>query len=125
MTLSEKIDNLTERVDAVEHRLAVMDGLGPWWQLLLKAHLAVVGVALPFVLGFAIWLTNEIYETKAFRNSGERFSQSDGRQLRDDLRASQELIQTQVNQRFDTMDSEVSKVHRDVDRILVILERQQ
>lgn len=90
--------------------------LNGWWALLLKVHLAVVSTIFPLILLWCIWLTQEAMSGSAYRNSGERFTQEDGRRLEDRAREAREALARSFDARLDTLDNSTT-------RILTILER--
>lgn len=53
---------------------------GPW-AILLRLALA----SYPLVLTWAVWVTTETFDNRAFRNSGERFTSADALKMRAEM----------------------------------------
>lgn len=77
--------------------------LNGWWAFLFKFGLALI----PFAVSWSIWVTANVFSSKAFISSGERFTQTDGRNLerRTDERLSaiesRLLVQTEILRRIE------------------------
>lgn len=83
---------------------------GPWI-LLFKAHIAIVT---PLLISWGIWVTNEQFNDRAFRLSGERFTQSDGRKLED-------KIVDELYPKIDRVDQRMQQIERDTTQIFTML----
>lgn len=83
----------------------------------------LMGFVLTLGSGWAVWMTNEQYADRAFRESGERFDKEDGRVLEDRQREARHMLQSTVDARFDAVDKQLTQLQRDVDRLATLLEQ--
>lgn len=90
--------------------------LNGWWALLLKVHLGVISTIFPLIILWCVWLTQEAMSGTHFRNSQERFTQEDGRELENRAREARDNLARSFDARLDALD-------QDTTRILTILER--
>lgn len=86
------------------------------WAALAKVLMVGLSVVFPLVLSWAVWLTNEQMKDRAFRTSGERFTQSDANDLRTE-------VVDRLDTKIDRVDTRVQELERDNTRIITILER--
>ena len=93
------------------------------WQVLLKVNLTVVPVALGLVVTWGIWQTSKTFEFDSFVNSGERFSQSDARDMEDEIQQRNETLLRGLESKTDANTTRLNSLDRDTTRILTILER--
>lgn len=94
------------------------------WAILLRIHLAVVTGISPLILAWCTWLTSEAFKNQSFRESGERFTEEEARQLEDRTREARTLLQDTFNAKFDIIATRLNDLDKDTTRILTILEKE-
>ncbi len=93
------------------------------WQVLLKINLTVVPIVMGGIITWGVWQTSKTFEFQNFKDSRERFSQQDGRELRDEMQGRTEALFRGLEAKTDANASRLNSLERDTTRILTIVER--
>jgi len=93
------------------------------WQVLLKINLTIVPIIMGGIITWGVWQTSKTFEFQNFKDSGERFSQQDGRELRDEMQTRNETLLRGLESKTDANTSRLNSLERDTTRILTIVER--
>jgi len=112
--------------------------LAPGWALLHKTVMVILGVAMPLAAAWSIWVTKEAFANKAFRETGDRFTATDGETLRREITEKHQADVDKIDQRLDAlphpdrveriedtqekMRSDLAAARADLAKILAILE---
>ncbi len=92
---------------------------GPW-ALLLRAALA----SYPILIGWCVWITVQTFESKAFREAGDRFTTTDAAIMRREIDAQfSNLPHPEWKARIVMLEEGQSRISMSLVRIETILER--
>jgi len=75
--------------------------LAPGWAMLHKTVMVALGVVLPLAAAWSVWITKEAFASKAFRETGDRFTATDGETLRREITDRHQADVDKIDQRLD------------------------
>ena len=103
------------------------------WSILFRATLAVGAVLQPLIVAWAIWVTVEVFENKAHRELGSRFTVVDAAKLettlREDLRKIEKELRAEISalpspdfrKKIDNIDAKIEMIAANVTELRIIV----
>lgn len=94
------------------------------WALVFKMHITMVSLMIPPIFAWSAWVTTEQFKDQAFRTSGERFTQTDGRKLEDKVIDKLASKVEQVDQRVQSLERNSEAIKTSLEQIKDALKKE-